>query len=186
VRRYIITGAPGAGKTTILGVLRDRGHVVVPEAATDVIARGQAGGSDEPWRDEDFLDRVALVQHDQRQEAAAAGVQIFDRSPICTLALARYSDRPVTPFLAGEVERVIAAELYQPSVFFVRLLGFVRPSAARRITYAESVMFERWHEQTYREYGFDLIDVPAGPAAQRADLIERHIRADVVPVEAGR
>ena len=44
MRRYIITGAPGAGKTTIVTALRERGYPVVDEAATDVIAREQAAG----------------------------------------------------------------------------------------------------------------------------------------------
>ena len=178
MRRYIITGAPGAGKTTILAALRERGYAVVPEAATDVITDGQARGAEEPWREGAFLDRVALLQRLREREPAGAGVQVFDRSPICTLALAQYSDRPVTPLLASEVERVVAEEVYRPGVFFVRLLGFITPSAARRITYPESVRFERFHEQAYRKHGFDLIDVPAGPAGQRADLVERHIRAD--------
>ena len=177
MRRYIITGAPGGGKTTILTALRARGYAVVPEAATDVIAREQARGRTEPWRDDGFLDRIARMQHERQQEAVAAAVQIFDRSPICTLALAHYLDRPVTPFLAGEVERVVAAAVYQPRVFLVRLLGFVTATAARRITYPESVMFERYHEQAYRAHGFDLIDVPAGPLEERVDLVERHLRA---------
>ena len=108
MRRYVITGAPGAGKTTILAALRERGYAVVAEAATDVISGEQARGTDEPWRDEAFLDRVAFLQRQREEEPAGAGVQIFDRSPICTLALARYSDRPVTPLLASEVERVVA------------------------------------------------------------------------------
>ncbi len=36
--RVVLTGAPGSGKTTLLDALRLRGHAVVEEAATDVIA----------------------------------------------------------------------------------------------------------------------------------------------------
>jgi hypothetical protein len=35
---YILTGAPGSGKTAILRQLELNGHTVVEEAATDVIA----------------------------------------------------------------------------------------------------------------------------------------------------
>ena len=35
---YILTGSPGAGKTAILRLLEISGHVVIEEAATDVIA----------------------------------------------------------------------------------------------------------------------------------------------------
>ncbi|MEV4495482.1 AAA family ATPase [Micromonospora arborensis] len=49
-RRYVLTGAPGAGKTTLIEALSRRGHLVVREAATDIIATRQAEGCAEPPR----------------------------------------------------------------------------------------------------------------------------------------
>ena len=185
MRRYIITGAPGAGKTTILAALRDRGYAVVDEAATDVIARHLATGRDQPSHDAGFLDAIARLQRErQQQPAPATTVQVFDRSPICTLALAHYLGQPVTPFLAREVDRVVAAGLYQPRVFFVHLLGFITPTAARRITLAQSIRFQRFHEQAYRDHGFELVDVPAGTLDDRVRLVDRHIRSWSRPVPA--
>jgi len=96
VRRYIVTGAPGAGKTTIVAGLRDRGYAVVGEAATDVIARGQALGRAEPWQDAGFVDAIALVQRERELAPVppATGVEVFDRSPLCTVALSRYAGPP--------------------------------------------------------------------------------------------
>jgi hypothetical protein len=48
MRRLIITGAPGAGKTAIIRKLELDGFSVVEEAATDVIAVAQAEGTIEP------------------------------------------------------------------------------------------------------------------------------------------
>jgi hypothetical protein len=58
VKRYILTGAPGAGKTSILRSLAERGWAVVEEAATDVIAREQLAGVSEPWQRSDFADKI--------------------------------------------------------------------------------------------------------------------------------
>jgi predicted ATPase len=44
MKRFILTGAPGAGKTVILRQLECDGFGVVEEAATDVIALGEALG----------------------------------------------------------------------------------------------------------------------------------------------
>jgi predicted ATPase len=174
LRRYIITGAPGAGKTTILGALRARGYAVVDEAATHVNVDLRALGRREPWRDPGFIDAITLLQRKRLEQPAPPGtaVQIFDRSPVCTLALARYLGLPVTPTLAREVDRLVADGIYQRQAFFVHLLGFVTPTAVRRITLEQSVVFERFHEQEYRSHGFELVDVPAGTVEERVTLIE--------------
>ena len=62
MRRYILTGAPGAGKTSILQILAARGYPVVAEAATDVIAAEQARGVAEPWQDPVFIDKIIQLQ----------------------------------------------------------------------------------------------------------------------------
>ena len=46
---YVLTGAPGAGKTVLLEELLRRGFAVVPEAATRVIGRLDRVGVAEPW-----------------------------------------------------------------------------------------------------------------------------------------
>jgi predicted ATPase len=55
MRRFIITGAPGAGKTAIIRQLELDGFSVVEEAATDVIAAAQAQGTVQPWAHPSFI-----------------------------------------------------------------------------------------------------------------------------------
>ncbi|MFG3706597.1 AAA family ATPase [Micromonospora sp. NPDC047670] len=76
MRRYVLTGAPGAGKTTLADALRRRGWIVVAEAATDVIAAEQGRGVAEPWRGAGFLHAVASLQRRRREEARTRGPQI--------------------------------------------------------------------------------------------------------------
>ena len=59
MRRFIITGAPGVGKTAIIRQLELDGFSVVEEAATDVIAAAQAQGTVEPWTHRSFIDVIA-------------------------------------------------------------------------------------------------------------------------------
>ncbi len=169
--RYVLTGAPGAGKTAILRLLERAGHRVVEEAATDVIALEQALGRAEPWMSPGFADTIVGLQRWREERAGAASDAIFfDRSPVCTLALSRQLGSPASALLAAEVERVAAGRVYT-AVFFVRNQGFVEPTAARRIAFEDSLAFEAVHERTYRELGFELIEVPAGPLAWRAALV---------------
>jgi predicted ATPase len=171
---FILTGTPGSGKTAILRRLEIDGYAVVEEAATDVIALQQALGIDEPWRDPAFLERIVELQIRRQRGAGAA---VFDRSPICTLALARHLGRPVPAVLTAEIDRIVAERVYEPAVFFVRNQGFVAPTEARRITFEESLAFERLHEIAYRELGFTLVEVPAGPLEDRVSVVRGYLRA---------
>ncbi|MFG1708819.1 ATP-binding protein [Nonomuraea sp. M3C6] len=168
MRRYVLTGTPGAGKTSILRCLAELGYGVVEEAATAVIARAQAQGEDEPWTRASFIDEIVTLQRQRQLEAATTGsVQVFDRSPVCTLALATYLGRPVSRMLAAELERITSEGIYERQVLFVRNLGFCEPTTARRISFEESLVFERIHEQSYRAFGYELIDIPAGDLEHR-------------------
>jgi predicted ATPase len=174
---YILTGAPGSGKTAILRQLELNGHAIVEEAATDVIALRHALGYPEPWRSPDFADDILALQL-RRQHAAptgARGATFFDRSPICTLALSRHLGRAASRDLLEEVKRLAAQHLYERMVFFVRNQGFVQATAARRISFEDALTFERVHELTYREFGFELIDIPAAPLPVRVASVERAV-----------
>jgi predicted ATPase len=169
--RYVLTGTPGAGKTVILRQLERDGCQVVEEAATDVIALAQAHGVLAPDEADDFIDRILSLQRRREQQAGqATGPVFFDRSPVCTLALSRYLGRPDSALLTAEISRVLEDGVYDQAVFFVRNRGRVERTAARRISYADSLVFEDVHERTYRELGFTLIEVPDGPVADRVRL----------------
>jgi predicted ATPase len=79
--------------------------------------------------------------------------------------------------LAAEVARVVQGGVYDRRVLFVRPLGFVTPTAARRISYQHSLVFERHHEEVYRVHGFELVDVPAGAVADRVALAHSYLQS---------
>jgi predicted ATPase len=174
MQRYILTGAPGAGKTVLLRALERAGHAVVEEAATDVIALAQAEGVTEPWTDPGFVDAIVTLQT-QREARAVGDPMFFDRSPVCALALTRFLGHPVSPLLRAELDRIVAEGVYQRRVFLVRGLGFITPTAARRISLEEALAFEAVHEAAYRQLGFELAPVEPGPVSERVAAVLRSI-----------
>lgn len=178
MRRFIITGAPGAGKTAIIRQLELDGFSVVEEAATDVIAAAQARGTARPWTDPSFIDAVAQLQRDRQIRGShhPDEIQFHDRCAVCTAALAAYLGYPVSRFLAGELERVTKEAIYQRRVFFIRSLGFITPTEARRISLEDAMRFESVHEETYRNFGFELVMVEAGSLASRVAIVKAAIR----------
>jgi predicted ATPase len=85
------------------------------------------------------------------------------------------SRRRPPAYLTSSAVRKCESPLYENRVFFVRPLGFVKPTAARRISYEDSLAFEAVHEAVYWDHGFDLIDVASSSVDERVAAVEARI-----------
>jgi len=174
MKRFILTGAPGSGKTAILRQLEFDGFSVVEEAATDIIAAAQTQGVAEPWKNPSFIDDIAVLQRRRQLRASHQPdqIQFHDRSAVCTAALAAYLGYGISPILKVELNRIKEEALFERQVFFVRNLGFITNTQARRITFEETLRFEKIHEKTYRQHGFELIEIPPATVPDRVQKIK--------------
>jgi len=173
MKRYILTGTPGSGKTSIIHELKTRGYFVVEEAATDVIALEHIHDNREPWRLPDFIDKIVRLQKQRQIETSTYPyeLQLYDRSPICTYALSRHLGYSPSPSLLEEMERIERENIYQRQVFFIENLGFCKPSEARKISFEESLIFEKIHAETYTSFGYDLMKIPPHSLSERVRSI---------------
>ncbi|HEV8194002.1 MAG TPA: AAA family ATPase [Ktedonobacterales bacterium] len=173
MKRYILTGTAGSGKTSIIHALKRQGYAVVEEAATDISTLEQRQGNPEPWRQPDFIAKIVRLQQ-QRQLATSTEpceLQFYDRSPMCTYALSRYLGYPPSPDLLQELERIEREQVYQRRVFFIDNLGLCLPTEVRRISFEESLTFEKIHLETYVSFGYDCINIAAKSLAERVSSI---------------
>ncbi len=173
MKRFILTGAPGAGKTSIINALAAMGHSIVLEAATDVIAAESVRGNPEPWRNPDFIDKIVALQRQRQIDAANAKypVQFHDRSAVCTLALAKYLGIAPPAALLEEMNRIEWEGVFQRRVLFIENLGFVEPTGARRISFEDALVFERVHRKTYQAFGYECVSITPASVSERV----RHI-----------
>ncbi|HSK79637.1 MAG TPA: AAA family ATPase [Thermoanaerobaculia bacterium] len=175
-RNYILTGTPGAGKTTLIGHLRDHGHAVVEESFMSVWRRLRAEGCADPLADESFIDRVVQLQSEREQAArlCEAPCRYFDRSFLCTLALSDFMGRPASRLLLREIERAQAEAIFARDVFFIRDLGYVPGNEVGTMTYEDALAFAEVHRRVYAAHGYNCIDIPALPVEARVRLILEH------------
>ena len=179
MKRYIITGTPGSGKTSIVRWLELDGYQVVEEAATDIIALRQAQGILEPHTHPSFIDDITNLQKQRQMQASelSSTIQFFDRSPVCTYALSIWVGYPISITLSNEMERIRKEQIYERRVFFIENLGFCEPTQARRISFEDSLRFEKVHEDTYRSFGYEIVRIAPQKLSDRVEQIRRFVSA---------
>jgi predicted ATPase len=173
IKSYILTGTAGAGKTSLIRYLETRGHFVVEEAATDIISLEQALGVAEPWTKPAFIDQIVTLQKQRQIHAGAvhAELKFFDRSPLDAYALSVYLKFPPSPLLLEEIERMESEQIYQKKVFFIQNLGFCQPTEARKISFEESLRFEKIHEEVYLKWNYECVAIAPKSILERVQEI---------------
>ena len=173
MQRFILTGAPGAGKTTLVERLEELGYEVVREGFMDLYHRQRETGWADPFADPDFIDKLVALQAERLEAAGAPGERprFFDRSPLCTLALNELMGKPPTERLRGEIDRMLRDEIYDRRVLFVQNLGWVETTEIRTLDYEQTLAFEDLHRKVYVAHGFECVDVPAAEVDERVRRI---------------
>jgi len=161
MERFILTGTPGSGKTSVIEELGRLGHSVIHEAATEVIELEQSNGIEFPWKQTKFVPNIIKIQK-ERQINANEKIQFYDRSPFCTYALEKYfahhTDNGIpSDIVQIELERCLEQNIYSKNVFFFENLGFIVNTPARQITYKEAILLEQMHLEVYQSFDFNII-----------------------------
>ncbi len=125
MNRYILTGAPGAGKTAVVLELETRGYPIVREAAEDVIRLEQAKGVEKPWETPGFQDRVLALQI-LRNDYAPEETAFIDRGYLDGLAYTAKDDTTSRSILE------VAQEEQIDHIFFIDLLTHTDQNTIRR------------------------------------------------------
>jgi len=113
---FVVTGGPGAGKTSLITELARRGFQNIPESGRAIIREEMARGGDAlPWADRmAYAER--MLERDLRAHSAAqtlSGPVIFDRGTPDITGYLTLSGLPVPPQVAAAAK----AARYNASVF---------------------------------------------------------------------
>jgi predicted ATPase len=176
-RLHVLTGGPGSGKTTLIDALARAGVATSPEVGRAVIREQLAAGGDAlPWADQQaFADLMLIRDVAARRDALAIGVvTVLDRGVPDVAGFLRVSGLPVLPHI-DEAARTCR---YNPRVFIAPFWAEIFTGDAERKQSPEvaeatfAIMVE-----TYRDYGYDLIELPRVPVADRVTFVKDRIGA---------
>jgi len=171
IKRYIITGAPGTGKSTTLEALRLRGHYCYNEISREIIKEQQEKGGDIfPWTKVEAFSEICYMRMQKQLAEAPAPTIFYDRGiPDIIAYLRRQGKQEKTAYHKG-------IELYEKKVFlFPGWKEIFINDDQRPESYEEAMEVEKFLRSTYREFGFEVIEVPICSIAERIVFIEEII-----------
>ncbi|GAA4946687.1 AAA family ATPase [Streptomonospora halophila] len=174
-RSVVITGGPGSGKSTLIEHLGALGFASSPEVGRAVIRDQTAiGGRALPWRDPDLFAEVMLSWEIRAHGLAAAfgATVLFDRGVVDVAGYLRVAGRPVPEHVHAAARRF----RYHRTVFIAPPWPEIyRTDTERRQSPDEA---ERTHAamvDAYTEYGYDLVELPRAPVAERARFMSAQL-----------
>ncbi|AVO37175.1 AAA family ATPase [Pukyongiella litopenaei] len=172
---FVVTGGPGAGKTSLTEALARRGLGTMPEAGRAIIRdQVRIGGTALPW-----ADRAGFAEHmlgwDLRSHHAASamtGPVLMDRGLPDVIGYLTLCGLPVP----AHVEKAAHVFRYSRTVFFAPYWDEIYGrDTERRQDRREAEATGRIMAETYCRPGYDLVQLPLAGVGARADFVLDHI-----------
>ncbi len=175
-RLHVLTGAPGTGKSAILGRLAAAGKSVVSEPAREILSEQRStGGGDTPHRDPTtFLDLLLQRSIEKHQVARSSLADvIFDRGiPDCIAYAMHFGVDPVPSVIASQEHR------YGGEVLLVAPWEAIYTvDEERTMSYADTLGFHDAIVRAYEATGYELVEVPRGSIEDRAAFVLAVVQA---------
>ncbi len=181
-RRFVVvTGGPGAGKSTLIDRLETAGFPRSHEAGRGVIRDQSAiGGPALPWTDPALFAEQMLCWELRSYHLATAGGAaapgepvFFDRGVPDIVGYLRLSGRPVPAHLDAAARTF----RYHPRVFIAPYWPQIyAPDAERRQSRAEAERTCAFMAAAYTDYGYELVELPRAPVDERVRFVADALR----------
>lgn len=173
---YVLTGAPGAGKSTTLTALGELGFRIVPEAARVLLEKDAENGrcvQESRANERSFQDRVLPIKaKTERWIAESSPAPTFlDRGIPDTLAFYKFYGWPPPRALL----RAVKSTRYD-AVFVLELLPMPLEDNLRVESTGQRRLLHDLLVTTYHACRVPVVPIPLVPTEQRVDMILSWLR----------
>jgi len=167
---YVLTGAMGAGKSTVLKALRNLGITCIDEPAREILAEQRSiDGNGVPEKDSQLFTELLLSRsiYQYKQNQDKNDVVIFDRGLPDNIGYAQlFGLNTNAPLNAGKHYQYNNMVLFLPAWEAI----YVNDDE-RKMTYEAAKQFGDNVKNIYQQLGYKVIDVPLVSPLLRAKFI---------------
>ena len=168
---YIVTGGPGAGKTSLLAELGNSGYQYVEEVARNIIREQiDTGGDALPWANirkySDLMLSYSIADFVRNEKEDK--LLFFDRGIPDTYGYEVLSNLEKSSYLKEAVSKY----RYNPTVFILPPWKEIyETDNERKQDFDEAIETYKVMHRIYKETGYNPIEVPCLTVAERADFV---------------
>jgi predicted ATPase len=175
---FVITGGPGAGKTSIVERLDRRGFATVAESGRAILRQQAMIGGNATHRDNATAYRDLMLQRGmddyERMMGETEAPVFFDRGITELVGYCRLIGVPV----ADHVRRAAEVYRYNPVVFVAPPWPEIYASdALRNQDQAEAVRTFELAAEAYAEFGYRIVELPRAPIEARVAFLLEQVDA---------
>ena len=167
----VITGGPGTGKTTIIDGLIERGHSCFSEISREITLEAKKQGIEQLFLEKPLLFSELLLEGRKKQFHNAlnetAATIFIDRGIPDILAYMHYIGDSYPSFF----DAACKDHGYTKVFILPPWKEIYESDEARYENYEQATLIFDHLKETYKKYGYNLIEVPKGTIAERIAFI---------------
>ncbi|XLS30495.1 AAA family ATPase [Flavobacteriaceae bacterium M23B6Z8] len=177
MRRIVITGGPGTGKTSLITALESRGYTCMPEISRQVTLEARAQGIDQLFLKDPMLFSRKLLEGRKKQFLHAAELAtspvFLDRGLPDVLAYMNY----IGDKYPEEFNAACRSHRYDKVFILPPWKEIYTSDNERYESFEQAKLIHQALQSTYIGFNYKLTEVPTGNLEMRIDfIIDRYLK----------
>ncbi|GAX43177.1 hypothetical protein NIES4075_41890 [Tolypothrix sp. NIES-4075] len=170
VKKYVLTGGPGAGKTSLLIYLEMLGELTIREASEDLIRYQHALGV-APRLDPNFEEKVLKLQLSRERNISPTWHRVFlDRGLLDVLGYYQFLNINPSELMQSVIQRLQQEKVYE-KIFLIEHQRVIETTSIRIENIEQALYIEKLQAENYKQFGYEVIRIPFDSVKVRTEMI---------------
>lgn len=176
LQKYIITGAPGTGKSSLLEELKNNNYNCYNEVSRIIIKeQQQINGNLFPWKNLSGFAEECFIRMKEQLKKANSDINFYDRAIPDIIAYLEHSNLPVPLHYFKQNNQ------YQKYVFYLPLWEEIYTNDAQRPEpFSLAQKLDKQLRKTYNKLNFVLVEIPKITVSNRVTFVKHFLRKNSI------